>query len=718
MNRRVLSLLLILALTISLIASCGKPKAPMKEPMPSPSAPDITLDSGYNQTELEEAVSAAGGGCDIGTLTTTDNNDGTYTVECRIGDNIVTATGNIEIIQKIISTVPPRIQTAMCQFNVPPGQNVECGYLIVPEDRDIPNGKTVRIHFAIFKSTNEHPAPDPVVYLAGGPGIHALDSLLYTFNECFAPFLANRDFIVLDQRGTGYSEPALDCPDFIDLTFTTLNQDLSPEEYSEMLDKAHMYCANRLVLHYNLSAYNSAGSAVDLNDLRLALGYQEWNLFGTSYGTRLALTTMRDFPDGIRSVILDSTYPPQVNFYAAQPGNLNRALDVLFAGCAADPTCCEEYPELEAVFWEMVDKLNESPIVFPVTHPFYGETYEVLMDGDSLISFIYQSLYATEVIPLLPKLIFEIRNGNYSTLALLEASMLASMELASTGMYYSVQCNEEISFSTPEELNEVYNSYPKLQGLFYNLADTEYNICAICQDHWWAAGEASPIENKPVYSEIPTLIMAGDYDPITPPSWGQIAAETLPNNYYYEFPGVGHGASVSGEECPLNIALAFLDDPTSEPDAICIDAMDGPKFYSKIPDAVTLVPFTDITFNISGVVPKDWISVAPGLYIRSKLGLVRIIQQRIPGLSSELLLEVLTNQMGLDKVPERTGKDRAGGRVWSLYELEVNGLSMDLAITECANSSMVVALRSTKDERDFYYDEVFLPAIDALTPID
>jgi pimeloyl-ACP methyl ester carboxylesterase len=712
MKKLALSSVLVLSLIMSLTASCIKPE----EPMPSPSAPDITLDSGYSQTELEEAVSAAGGGCDIGTLTITDNNDETYTIECRIGENMVTATGNIKIIQKTVPTVPPRIQTAPCQFNIPPGQNVECGYLIVPEDRDIPNGKTVRIHFAIFKSTSENPAPDPVVYLEGGPGGHALETISYTFNERFAPFLENRDFIVFDQRGTGYSEPALDCPDLITLTYDTLNQDLSPEEYAEMLDRALIRCASRM--RANLSAYNSAESAADLNDLRLALGYHEWNLFGTSYGTRLALTAMRDFPDGIRSVILDSTYPPQVNLYTELPVNLDRALDVFFEGCTANPICSKEYPELETVFWELVDKLNELPIVFPVTNPLYGKTYEVLMDGDGLIDLLYHSLYATEAIPFLPKLIFEIRSGNYSTLALLEASILASMELVSTGMYYSVQCNEEISFSTPEELDEVYNNYPKLQGIFYDLADTEYNICAVCQDYWGAAGEADSIENDPVYSDIPTLILAGEYDPITPPSWGRIADETLSNSYYYEFPGVGHGAMVSGKSCPLDIALAFLDDPTLEPDATCLKEMDGPKFYSNIPYTITLVPFTDIIFNISGVVPKDWIPVAPGLYFRSELGLVQITQQRVHGLSSELLIKVLTAQMGLYEVPKSTGKDRAGGRVWSLYELEVNGLSMDLAITEYDNSSMVVALRSTKDERDFYYEEVFLPAIDALTPID
>jgi pimeloyl-ACP methyl ester carboxylesterase len=714
MNRRVLSLLLILALTISLIASCGKPK----ETMLSPSAPEITLTSGYSQKELEEAVSAAGGGCDTGTLTVKDNNDGTYTVECHIGENMVTTTGNINTIPK---TVPPKLQTAPCQFNIPLGQTVECGYLIVPEDRSQTDGPTIRLHFAIFKSPSENPAPDPIVYLEGGPGGHALETMSYTFNERFAPFLKNRDFIVFDQRGTGYSEPALDCPEIIDFTYDILDQDLSPEEYSAMGNEMLLSCHDRLVGEgINLAAYNSAESAADLSDLRIALGYEEWNLFGISYGTRLALTAMRDFPDGIRSAILDSTYPLQLNIYDELPVNLDRALDVFFEGCTANPICSKEYPELETVFWEMVDQLDESPITFPVTHALSGETYEVLMDGDSLISFIYQSLYSTEVIPLLPKVIFEVRDGNYTTLALLEGSYLANTELVSTAMQYSVQCNEEVSFITPEELDEVYNTYPELQGIFYELADTEESICATCQN--WESEEADPIENEPVYSDIPTLILAGEYDPITPPSWGQIAAETLPSSYYFEFPGVGHGTSVSGKDCPVNIALAFLDDPTSQPDTTCLNEMVGPTFISATMEGIILMPFTNEYFDISGVVPAGWIELSPGIYARSEIGLTVILQQAVWGVPPPLVLRPLFSELGFDTIPLSKASREANGLTWSLYELEIEDLPIDLAVADYAKKDgifvLIILLQSAGDERDFYYEEVFLPAIDALTPID
>jgi Predicted hydrolases or acyltransferases (alpha/beta hydrolase superfamily) len=285
-------------------------------------------------------------------------------------------------------TTLPEFEWAECLFEIPEGRNVECGYLTVPEDRSQSDGSTIRLYVAIFRSPNENPAPDPVIYLAGGPGGNALEGIAYSFNDNFAPFLADRDVIVFDQRGTGYSEPSLAAPELINLTYETLDQDLTPKEYNELSLEALSDCHDRLVAEgINLGAYNSAENAADLNDLRIALGYEEWNLFGVSYGTRLALTAMRDYPEGIRSVILDSSCPLEVDLYYEGPTNANRAFRVFFDECASDLACSEAYPDLESVFYGVVDQLNSSPVIFPVTHPLSGETYDMLVDGDGLIGF-------------------------------------------------------------------------------------------------------------------------------------------------------------------------------------------------------------------------------------------------------------------------------------------------------------------------------------------
>jgi pimeloyl-ACP methyl ester carboxylesterase len=172
---------------------------------------------------------------------------------------------------------------APCAFRVPKGPWVRCGWLSVPENRKRPGGRTIRLHVAIYKSRSQQPAPDPIVWLVGGPGgrAHTLSSAL--FERVVEPFLGRRDFIVFDVRGTGYSEPALDCPD-------------RSGEPAKWLPACH----ERLSAIADLSSYNSAAVAADLADLRRALGLKEWNLLGESYGTRLALVAMRDFPEGIR----------------------------------------------------------------------------------------------------------------------------------------------------------------------------------------------------------------------------------------------------------------------------------------------------------------------------------------------------------------------------------------------------------------------------------
>jgi hypothetical protein len=194
-----------------------------------------------------------------------------------------------------------------------------------------------------------------------------------------------------------------------------------------------------------------------------------------------------------------------------------------------------------------------------------------------------------------------------------------------------------------------------------------------------------------------------------------MVTETLSNGFYYEFPGVGHGVSVSGEECPLSIALAFLNNPTAEPDGLCIAVMSCPAFIVL---DITLVPFADEISGISGVVPEGWVELSSGVYARSMLGLALILQQAAPGIGADTLLQLLTTQLSLGEVPISTGSRQANDLNWSLYEAEAKGLLFDLAITESDGTSYLILLQSTASERHFYYAEVYLPAVDALTPIE
>ena len=176
----------------------------------------------------------------------------------------------------------PSYDPAECEFTPPRGQTVECGYLTVPEDRDGSDGTTIRLQVAVFKSASENPAPDPIVFLEGGPGGSSLEFISLRFNRRVAPFLEDRDIVIFDQRGVGISEPALDCPEIVEMVYSSLAEDLSTEAWASRSTEAARRCRDNLEGQgVSLDAYTSASNAADLNDLRQALGYREWNLAGS-----------------------------------------------------------------------------------------------------------------------------------------------------------------------------------------------------------------------------------------------------------------------------------------------------------------------------------------------------------------------------------------------------------------------------------------------------
>jgi pimeloyl-ACP methyl ester carboxylesterase len=606
-------------------------------------------------------------------------------------------------------------EEANCAFDIPAGQEVDCGYLTVLEDRGQPDGPTLRLHVGIFRSQSDDPAPDPIVYLEGGPGGNALEPAALVFNQRFAQFLENRDFIMVDQRGTGLSEPALDCPEYTELGNDLLDDDIEAEAALELALEAIETCRARLEEEgVNLAAYTSAANAADLEELRLALGYEQWNVYGISYGTRLAQTLMRDYPEGIRSVVLDSVYPLQLDLYESVPANAWRAYEVLFAGCAADEACNAAYPDLETVLFETAEELNANPVMIEITNPLTGETFDALLNGDSLVGFLFPSLYAAEIIPLLPKIIYDASTGNFDTLAQIQGAFLANSDFVSLGMQLAVQCAEEIPFSDPEVVAGAAAEVPELEGLITSSPNLGSGLFTICQA--WnpdAAPDAS--ENEAVASDIPTLVMAGEYDPITPPAWSQLVTADLSNSYYVEFPGLGHGVSISGE-CPAAIMLAFIEEPTSEPDSACIAELAGPAFVPVIPEVV-LVPLESDAFGFSGLVPEGWEEIAPGVYSRatSAVDAAVTIQQSAP-VPLATLLDLLTGQLGLDEAPGEAGTREANGLTWALYETTVQNLSIDIALAEADGTAYVILLQSSPEERESLYEAVFLPTIDALTP--
>jgi pimeloyl-ACP methyl ester carboxylesterase len=453
------------------------------------------------------------------------------------------------------------------------GEHLECGYLIVPERHEQPDGPTIRLAVAIIKSQVPDPEPDPVVVAQGGPGGSTIDTFATIL--LLAPFFGtNRDIVLFDQRGTLYSEPALICREQYDLIDQTLEQHLQPDELTQLSLEADKACRERLVDEgVDLAAYNSLENAADVEALRQALGYDQINLYGVSYGTLLAFHVMRDYAEGLRSVILDAVVPPQTNFITEVPWAMDRAFSTLFQSCTATPECNAAYPNLEEVFFQLVEETRQQPLTIPLKDPESGRTYQAVFDGDALIGTLFQLLYATEFIPGLPKLIYDLKEGNTEFLSLVLPLFVFDRTI-STGMYNSVICAEDADF-TAEDLPD--------QGLSPVLAENGKQsakaLLATCEV--WQVPELGPEIDAPVTSSVPTLVLSGQFDPITPPAFANVAAETLSHSYVYTFPNVGHSAA-GANPCANRIIQDFLDNPEVEPRTACLDNLpQEPSFITE-----------------------------------------------------------------------------------------------------------------------------------------
>jgi pimeloyl-ACP methyl ester carboxylesterase len=467
----------------------------------------------------------------------------------------------------------PTFEATSCKFAPPSGYLLECGYLTVPENRTNPDTQMIRLHVAIFRSRNPNAAPDPLIHLSGGPGSHGSSIIAYHFQQGEGRFVEDRDYIFFDQRGTGNSEPSLFCPERDDISARLLSENLTIEQQNQLEIDAYIACRDRLSAQgIDLTAYNSAASAADVNDLRIALGYDRINLYAVSYGTRLALTIMRDYPTIVRSAILDSVYPPEQNLYTRWSPNAQRAYDALFAACTLDPECSAEFPDLEAAFYETVDTLNASPARVPVADPITGREVDALLTGDLLIDVVFGALYRPDVMSRLPRMIVDVRRGYYSPF--LQGRLSRYLDrTTSRGMQLSVQCGEEIVFSSKPELEaEAAEVQPQITRNYLPEMEMLYDVCP-----QWITTAPNPIENQPVRSPIPALIYAGHFDPITPPEWGQTTSQNLTQAYYLEFATAGHWV-MRVDRCPVEIAAAFLNDPTTAPDTSCIAGMPLPDF--------------------------------------------------------------------------------------------------------------------------------------------
>jgi len=494
---------------------------------------------------------------------------------------LATRKGNVLVSPTTQSTVPivptSGFRAAPCPFGLGAGmidgRTVKCGYVTVPENRQKPMGATVQLPVAMFKALDVQNDPSPIIRLEGGPGGPSLDNWAHYISTAnYSRFVFNHDLIMFDQRGTGYSTPLLKCTETQKLQYDTLNIHLLPQDSEKLVLQAVQTCHDRLTkAGVDLNAFNSLENAADVHDLIVALGYKQANLYGVSYGTRLALTTMRLYPEVVHSVVLDSVYPPQRN-RTDLPNTAQRVFNVLFQGCAANTQCNALYPHLDSVFYQLVTDLNATPIHFDTTNSTTGKNYTVVLAGDDFVFLLFSALYGTQLIPALPKMIFQVRAHNNALLSQIYG-IVEFDDTFSDGMFYSHECSEDWPFVRQQDIaTAVQGVASQIQPALRNSLQQEYDTCRL-----WNVQQAPAVQKQAVVSAIPTLVLSDEYDPITPPANGKLAAQTLKNSYYFLFPGLGHGAQYNSS-CVNSIISAFDDAPDQKPSDTCIATMKEPNF--------------------------------------------------------------------------------------------------------------------------------------------
>jgi pimeloyl-ACP methyl ester carboxylesterase len=502
-----------------------------------------------------------------------------------------------------------------------------------------------------------------------------------------------------------------------------LRGNVALEERTALYNDVLRKCRDRLRSQgASLAAYTTVASAADVKDVVEALGYKEVTLYGASYGTRLALVVMRDHPEIVRSAVLDSVLPIEVNYYETAAVKSDSALQLLFEACAADPSCREAYPDLEEVFYELVDELNQRPVLVEIINPLDKQVYPVPLDGIALVGAVRWGLRSSYAIPMIPQAIYRIRDGDYWLFNYAMTRIAASYTDYSLGLIISIDCHEEILVRTPEEIASDFVAFPSIESYVVDsIYDSGEALIAICE--MWGAAPLDPQENRALVSDIPTLIIAGELDPTTPPPFGQQVAANLHNSFYFEFPGEGHVPSMGDVgNCPQRVVLDFLRNPGSEPDRSCLAEMTGPAFVLPAPpEAISMAPFTDTTYGITGLAPQGWSNYGYGYYQRrnSPLDVTTLVIQAAP-YGQEELLQLLSGsfgQTGFDVTPEETGTYEADGQTWTLYESWYYGMyPVEVAMTEFDGLTALIVLVCDPGERDALHESVFLPAIDALVP--
>ena len=451
------------------------------------------------------------------------------------------------------------------QFIEELNETVQSGSFTVLENPDDDEGRIITIHFVILPARTSNPEPDPILVFDGGPGCGAA-SRVVDWAGYFEKFRKKREILLVDQRGTGKSNP-LFCRRIGDQqSAQTFLQDFLPEDYVTN-------CRQDLERIADLNYYHSTLAIDDIYNLCMELGYGKVNLFGASYGGYMAQVYMKYHPEHARTAFLDCPAIPALLYPATLAADTELSLRQLFDDCASDPECAKDYPDLESEFHEVLFRLQQGPVTVNITNPITKKPETVSFSLNHFIQGFRSMLYSANRQRWAPAMIYWAYRDVYFPLVETIVDQLYWVnQIIMDGMFLCVSCSESIPFI---DYSEARN---QAKGTFvgtYRL-DQQYQGCQL-----WVQSVIPADFHDLLTEPIPTLIITGEFDVPVPPYAGKILDDSLPNSFHYTVPNCGHGLSEIWENCLDDIVIQFIE--TASPsglDTSCADNNQRPPFIS------------------------------------------------------------------------------------------------------------------------------------------
>jgi pimeloyl-ACP methyl ester carboxylesterase len=435
--------------------------------------------------------------------------------------------------------------------------DVLCAKYEVFENRAAKTGRKIALNVMLLPAINPKPAPDPLFYLAGGPGGAATG---YATEKFIQNLRQNRDVVLMDQRGTGESNP-LNC------SLTGSREDMRPFFGTPFPVERVRACRAELEKVADLTQYTTSIAMNDLDELREALGYNQVNIYGGSYGSTTSLVYLRQHGDHVRTVAIFGVAPPAAKIPLSFSKGVQDSMNRLFADCAADKDCNAAYPDVSGDFKKVVAQFDNGPVEVTATNVYTRTAQKVTVTRDAFVDGIRQLLYVPTAAAALPALIHLGAGGDLGPLVGTAFQVVSQIDSKiARGMQFSVICAEDAPFITEEDIKTTS------ANSFYGDARVRPTLKA-CEE--WPKAKVAASFLEPVKSDKPVLLVAGALDPVTPPWLAQSVAQTLPNSKLVIIQNATH----TSYECVENLIGAFVDKGAIQGlDVACVEKIQRPPF--------------------------------------------------------------------------------------------------------------------------------------------